>query len=199
MIKDELDLARKLKKSMAFDFREVFDNINLASKKFYPYWKKWHGEPVFSAQPQIDLMFVTTNLQLLAVELKYFRKTKEGKIKNPFYAGIGEALALLRFGFSAVSLWHFFDEKLDREYYERLYGNCFSLINYLDLPINYQGYRVFQDNEQLEFGVLYLGGEAEIRDLPSPYGGGDNPCESKPNARRVQNMLRSFYRIPHPE
>jgi len=198
MIKNELHLAQILKRRMASDFREVFVNVNLASNAFYPYWKKWHGEPVFAAQPQIDLLFVNTNLQLLAVELKYFRKTKREQINLPFYTGIDEALALLRFGFWAVSLWHFFDEELNTEDYRRLYSNCFSLIYYLGLPIDYKGYRVFRNAEQLEFGSLSPGGEGEMKALPSPYGGTDNPYEPQPNAQRVQDMLRSVLKIPHP-
>jgi len=115
LIKSELNLARVLKQELAPSFKEVFVNVNLASNKFYPHWKKWHGEPLPSAQPQIDLLLVDNTLCLLAAELKWFRKTKKGQINHPFYAGIGEALALLRFGFKVVSLWQFFNEELGVE------------------------------------------------------------------------------------
>lgn len=197
MIRDELHLAGILKARLAPNFREVFDNVNLASNAFYPYWEKWYGEPVFSAQPQIDLLLVDINLQLFGVELKYFRKTSRGQINLPFYAGIGEALALLRFGFKTVSLWHFFDTPLDREDYKRLFSNCFSLIYYLDLPINYVGSRVFEDARQLEFRSLSPNGMVETETLPSLYGRA-NPYDSQPNAQRVQDMLRSVLRIPFP-
>lgn len=34
---------------------------------------------------------------------------RECSLNQPYYAGIDEALALLKFGFSCVSLWHFYD------------------------------------------------------------------------------------------
>lgn len=197
MIKNELQLARKLKETLTSDFRDVFDNINLASSAFYPYWEKWFGEPVFSPQPQIDLLMVDTDLHLLGVELKYFRKKPNGDINHPFYAGIDQALALLRFGFWVVSLWHFFDRELDAEDYRRLYSNCFSLVNFLDLPINYRAYRIIDDVDKLYLVELYPNTEAKIEALPSAYGR-DNPYELHLNAQRLQDTLRSVLKIPQP-
>ena len=196
MIKNELHLAQILKRRMASGFREVFVNVNLASNAFYPYWKKWHGEPLPSAQPQIDFLLVDTNLNLLGVELKYFRKTKGGQINLPFYAGIDEALALLRFGFWTVSLWHFFDNELDGEDYKRLYRNCEILVNHLQLPINYQAFRITEDGEEPEFWRLYSEGKVQPKELPSAYGKG-NPFESGLNAQKIQDILRTALKIPH--
>lgn len=197
MIKNELHLAQILKRRMASNFREVFVNVNLASNAFYPYWKKWHGEPLPSAQPQIDLLLVDTNLNLLGVELKYFRQTKRGQINLPFYAGIGEALALLRFGFWTVSLWHFFDKELDGEDYRRPYRNCELLVNHLQLPINYQAFRITGDGTELEFWRLYSEGRVQPKELPSAYGKA-NPFESGLNAQKIQDILRTVLKIPYP-
>jgi len=197
LIKDELHLARILKQRLTPNFREIFVNVNLASNAFYPHWKKWHGEPLPSAQPQIDLLLAGTELWLLAAELKWFRKTQRGQINHPFYAGIGEALALLRFGFMVVSLWHFFDEELDREEVRRLYRSCEVLIDSLNLPINYQAFRVTRAGTEPEFWRLYYDGKVQPKELPTAYGK-SNPFDSDVYALRIQDILRAVLRIPHP-
>ena len=150
-----------------------------------------------SAQPQIDLIIVDTDLHLLGIELKYFRKTLTGQINYPFYAGIGEALALLRFGFWTVSLWHFFDERLEGEDYRRLSSNCELLVNRLQLPVNYQAFRMVEDAVKLKFMRLYSQGAiVEMDDTPSAYGKA-NPLESGLNAQKIQDILRAVLKIPH--
>jgi len=197
LIKNELQLAAILQEKLRPNFRKVYSNINLASNKFYPYWKEWHGERVPSAQPQIDLLMVDSRLWLFAAELKYFRKTRNGQINHPFYAGIDEALALLRFGFWVVSLWHFFDEDIGLEDVRRLYQSCDFLTWNIELPINYQAFRVIKTGVDIEFNRLYDSGTREWKELPSPYAGRSNPLLEDPNAQRIQDILRTVLRIPH--
>ena len=194
MIRDELQLANILREKLAPSFKEIHTNINLASNRFYPDWEKWHGQPVPSAQPQIDILLVDRSLWLLAAELKYFRETPKGQIYPSFYAGIGEALALLRFGFKVVSLWHFFDEELEREDVRRLYRSCDHLVSGLKLPVNYQPFTVYEVGADVEFRALY---DSERKELPSAYGT-PNPFYSDIDAMRVQDFLRSVLRIPQP-
>lgn len=195
MIKDELQLARVLRQELAPKFREVFVNVNLASNKFYPHWKKWFGDPIPSAQPQIDLLLVDINLRLLGVELKYFRKTKKGQASHPFYAGIDEALALLRFGFNVVSLWHFFDEQLGAQEAMKNYRSCSSLIGTLDLPVNYEAYWMTVAGTHISFFQFSSFGISDERCLPNAYGT-SNPLESNIDAQRIQDILRIVLRIP---
>jgi hypothetical protein len=197
LIKNELQLAAILREKLTPNFREIHTNINLASNRFYPDWEKWHGQPVPSAQPQIDLLLVDGSLWLLAAELKYFRKTSRGQVNHPFYAGIGEALALLRFGFMIVSLWHFFDEELERGQIRRLYRSCELLVDNLNLPINYQAFRVTKAGAELEFWRLYYEDTVQLKELPTAYGK-SNPFNSNVDAQKIQDFLRTTLRIPQP-
>jgi len=192
----ELQLAAILQEELAPHFRKVYKNVSLASNKFYPYWKEWHSDIVPSAQPQIDLLLVDSALWLLAVELKLFRKTNRGQTNLPFYAGIDEALALLRFGFMIVSLWHFFDEEVELEDVRTLYRSCDSLVMNLNLPINYQAFRMVKTNSEVEYRRLYDGGRLETKELPNAYGK-SNPYQSNIDSQRIQDMLRAVLRIPH--
>lgn len=194
---NELQLAAILREKLAPNFREVYVNINLASNRFYPDWEKWHGKPVPSAQPQIDLLLVDKSFQLLATELKWFRKTKRGQTNLPFYAGMGEALALLRFGFTVVSLWHFFDEELVQEEVRRLYRSCELLMNALNLPVNYQAFIVVKAGTEPEFRRLISDGKVQVKQLPTAYGK-SNPFRSNIDAQKIQDFLRTVLRIPHP-
>jgi hypothetical protein len=198
LIKNELDLARILSEELAPSFKEIYINVNLASNRFYPYWRKWHGQPVPCAQPQIDLLLVDNRLSLLAAEIKYFRKTpKKGQVNLPFYAGIDEALALLRFGFKIVSLWHFFDQEIQLENIKRLCRNCELLMNNLHLPINYQAFKVTESDDKIEFWRLYYAGTVQPKELPNAYGI-SNPFESDIDAQKIQDLLRNVFRIPPP-
>jgi len=195
LIKNELQLAAILKDKLSSYFREIHINVNLASNKFYPHWKKWHGQPVPSAQPQIDLMMVDSSLWLLAAEVKYFRKTLRGQTNLPFYAGIDEALALLRFGFKIVSLWHFFHEEIKQEDVKRLSRSCELLVHNLNLPINYQAFRLVESSTETEFWRLYHD-TVQSKELPTAYGT-SNPLESNIDAKRMQDFFRNIFRIPH--
>jgi hypothetical protein len=195
MLKNELQLAGLIREKLTPDFKKVYSNVNPASSKFYPHWEEWFGQPVPCAQPQIDLLLVDSRLWLLAVELKYFRKTK-GKISHPFYAGIGEALALLRFGFMVVSLWHFFDDQLALEETEKLRRSCSQLIQSLELPIEYSGVKIEKGDAQIQFRQLYAD-DSEAEGLPSPYGR-SNPFRSNIDSQRIQDFLRNALKIPLP-
>ena len=52
-----------------------------------------------------------------AVEIKYFRleKGKRRKTNKPYYAGLGQTLANLKFGFYRTHLWHFFDHEVPKD------------------------------------------------------------------------------------
>jgi len=192
---NELQLASLLQEKLAPNYRKIYRNVSLASNKFYPYWKEWHGEAAPSAQPQIDLLMVDTSLRLLAAELKWFRKTGKGQPNLPFYAGLDESLALLRFGFMVVSLWHFFDEELDKEQVRRLYSSCESLVTNLDLPINYQAFTVTKAGRELMFWRLYRYSDARF-ELPTAHGK-SNPLRENIDAKRIQDILRAVLKIPH--
>jgi hypothetical protein len=122
-------------------FKDVHANVNLASRNFYEDWEKWwtSGANAPLAQPQIDLLFVGTDLRLLAVEVKYHHLSENAPLNHPHYSGIEEALALLRFGFNCVSLWQFFDSEIPDEVWKRYVNNCFYLTTGLNQLPRIQG------------------------------------------------------------
>jgi hypothetical protein len=192
--KDEAALAHQLSARLRKDFNDVHVNVNPASHKFYPYWKKWFGEFTPIAQPQIDLLLVDRGYQLLAVELKYIRLDKKGQVNYPFYEGIGEALALLRFGFTRVSLWHCFDQEISLDMVRKYKDSTSSLINTLNLPINYSALRVMKSNEQMQFKE-FLTDMSESERLSLPYGK-SNPLHLKGDAKKIEDFLRTALKIP---
>lgn len=197
MIRNELHLASILREELTPKFTEVHANVNLASNRFYPDWEKWHGDPLPSAQPQIDLLMVDSRLGLYAAELKWFRKTRREQANYPFYAGIDEALALLRFGFNVVSLWHLFDENLGKEDIMRLYRSCEDLVGTLNLPINYEAFWLVRYEMQISLFRLSDFGVSDRYSFPSAYGK-SNPLHSNIDAQKIQDFLRTVLRIPHP-
>ena len=82
MLKNELQLAGLIRAKLTPNFKRVHINVNPASSRFYPHWEQWFGQPIPCAQPQIDLLLVDSRLWLLAVELKYFRKTKVASVSE---------------------------------------------------------------------------------------------------------------------
>jgi hypothetical protein len=123
---------------LAPEFKKVYAKINLASRKFYDDWEEWFGKGVPLAQPEIDLLFVSSDFRLLAAELKYYRLSENAPLNQPYYSGIEEALALLRFGFTCVSLWHFFDTEVPEDTLKAYVRDCRGLTVGLGLRINYE-------------------------------------------------------------
>lgn len=193
LFKDEHALARHWRDNLKGIYLKVYVNINLASHRFYDYWKEWWaGINSTPAQPQIDLVIIDAHT-LLAVELKYFRMINykgNKKVNYPFYVGIQEALSLLRFGFECVSLWQCFDREVPNDIISRYEPAVSSLINTLKVPINYEG--LFLDKCQDKIQPYPIrGGKPfwyEDKDtgkraitFPSPYGV-VNPLKDTPEA-----------------
>lgn len=87
-----------------------FDKIYIhkkpsASEHFRNYLKDQLGHiPIL--QPELDMVFRENSGDLNAVEVKSFAPSEFG-YRMCFYEGIGQALALHRYGFDHVALWHF--------------------------------------------------------------------------------------------
>jgi hypothetical protein len=195
VFEDEDDLADCLRGMLAPKFKEVYPNVNLASRKFYADWEKWFGKGAPPAQPEIDLLFVASNFTLLAAELKYYRLSENATLNQPYYSGIDEALALLKFGFTCVSLWHFFDPEVPEETVKRYVEGCRGLTFGLGLRINYEAFRVHsrQDFKQISSTMA----EVEPYSLQSPFGA-SNPLLNNWDAKKAQDFIRKALRIPSP-
>jgi len=88
-------------------------------------------------QPEIDMIFTCTNGSVLATEVKFF-DLRGKSIALPFYAGIGQALALTRLGFDYVSLVHMFPDTTPVDKINE-YGSAtwFNIRNDLKLPLDF--------------------------------------------------------------
>lgn len=72
-------------------------------------------------QPEFDIVFKTYSGELNAIEVKYLKRSAKGQ-SLPYYHGIGQALALSRFGFDHVGLWLVVEESVSIDVL-RSYGN----------------------------------------------------------------------------
>lgn len=137
--KNEPELVRFWKTKLEERYLKVFPRINLSSSKFEKYWIEYWGLSIPPSQPDIDLLIVDKQKKLHAIELKYIRKSDKRRLSQSFYRGIDESLALLRFGFESVSLWHCFDNEVPRLLRGQYHTTTSELIESLKLPIDFQG------------------------------------------------------------
>ena len=122
---------------------EKGSSINLASKRFLKFWKKWWGNG-YIPQLEIDLILVLNSevkiddlslgkTCLLGVEVKFFKP----KSNMNFYEGLDQALAYLRIGLDKVALLHIFHPECSEDLIRRHVKAMESLVDGLKLPIAY--------------------------------------------------------------
>ncbi len=96
----------------------------------------------------------------VAVEIKYFRvkKAKSRKMNEPYYAGLGQTLATLKFGFYRTHLWHFFDHEVPKDIATKYVKHMKDLLEQtnLPLPIFYRYCFLEKGDEKKEFGFHRL-------------------------------------------
>ena len=191
---DENDLANHLETMLKPKYKETYANVNLASHRFYQDWEKWWGTEPPIAQPQIDLLLVSSDLRLHAVELKYYRPTKTAQTNWPYYSGIDEALALLKFGVFSSSLWHFFDADTPIDLMKSYFRDCWEMITVLGLKMWYKAFRVHSREDFKEMARMsYI----EMTPDFTPYG--DNPLINNTHAMRAADFIRKALHIPTPQ
>lgn len=112
-------LAEELKRKFQQSPNPKYDKIFVSKRPFQAKslkekWFEIYGKPlnvgsklVPPLQPEIDMIFCK-GTSIMAIELKYFRRKGKG-LNHSFYEGIGQALALLRWGFDHVALWQLFE------------------------------------------------------------------------------------------
>jgi len=110
----EKDVKTKLAKELKRKFQHVYKdiqvdvNIKHLSKKLEQILDPL---PAPKLQPDIDLLFTHVNNMVTVTEVKYFRP-KRRSLNLSYYEGLSQALALLQYGFDAVSLMYIFDYKI---------------------------------------------------------------------------------------
>ncbi len=217
MPKDENELIKNLlcpELCKCDSFKRVHDHINPSSREYYSYWREWHrpllGPPAPPpAQPDIDILIVDIKLQLLGIEVKYMKpkltedmkRLKRAFFQRSFYEGIGEALALLRFGFTCVSLWHCFSIDAGASIIRSYREATRNLIDSLKLPINYKALKIIKrDGEPSLLDVTHISDltkalHPNFRSLPY---GALNPLQKDNEVKNNENFLRNALRIPFP-
>jgi len=186
--KNEDDVIEALK--TAWKDYNPYTKVNLASYKADEHFEKWFktGMPQLM-QPEVDVITCEERgRKVNGYEVKYFRMTDKG-INYSYYEGLGEALALLKFGFDRVALVHVFDGKVPKEQSESYAKNMASLLKKLQLPIDYRYYRV----EEAPVGKL-LSSEPYF-DAQSPT---SNPFIYEEDSKKALAIIRSSLRIPTP-
>lgn len=176
--------------------RQVETDINPESAAFRRRWEKAFSTEAPIPQPQIDLLVVRDNTWL-GIELKYikYQRARKNRLVLPsYYEGIGQALALLRYGFDSVSLWHCFSSLIDR--HDILYraDQTGALIQDLGLPIGYVTLIVEEEREEVNLRtaiVSHYPTELKIEDaLPDPFSGTrTSPFRDRKEARRVREFI----------
>ncbi len=143
----------KWKKKLSDKYKNIFTHVNIAKKEEFrlALQENFGYIPILN---EIDLIFQEKDGKLRAVEIKFFQII-EHKIKGAFYAGIGQALTLLRYGFDNVALWHFFPGEEEKKYFDKNGVGVWSFLrNEINLPIEFTYFKVKDYLNHPEFIVM---------------------------------------------
>jgi hypothetical protein len=202
--KDEDILVNELASQLEPQVNRIWTHKKLStSSKFKKEIKRRLGYiPIL--QPEIDLCMLLKDGRLVAVEAKLFRG-KALTYQTPFYEGIGQALALHRYGFDHAALWFLFADGADLEAFNRYGAEAWSFIrNDLCIPLDFSYFSVKRRDSGHLFQVMqYTGRQKGVQILPIndprfnitwKY---SNPIRYNP----VQQIMRStieWWLIPNP-
>ena len=172
----------------------VFSNKNL--KGIEKYWEINFKPPAPLPQPDIDLLIADIGFKLHAVELKYIRVNKDGRISHSYYEGIDGALSLLLFGVQGAYLWQCFDENVPPRIVNDYGRNAEKLIIKLKLPIGYSALRVLKINDKIDFKEITPTTKEEIseRDRLPYIGLAKNPMLEDKFLRKDLKNVKDFLR-----
>jgi len=120
----ERTLTRELKKKFDEAVPQKFDRIYIFSQPFRnprlrKLWNDLYGprtqfhEVAPPLQPEID-MILCKNDKMIAAEIKYFEPSGKS-LSRSFYEGIGQTLALLKWGFDHAALWQMYETSTSPE------------------------------------------------------------------------------------
>ncbi|MBK7336106.1 MAG: hypothetical protein IPJ00_08015 [Saprospirales bacterium] len=153
-------------------FRKIWTHKKIsASPNFKKYIRSQLGFiPIL--QPEFDLVFRTIDNKLNAIEVKYLNSTTKG-YNLPYYFGIGQALALQRFGFDHVGLWLLVGQNISDTDINKYGAEAWTFIRKeLKLNLEYSYIRVLNDGDKTRFRVMkYTGKQTgkELRDVDDSH------------------------------
>lgn len=154
MQKIEDQLVKKLSSKLQYKFEKIYClRKPSASPKLKKYLKNKLGYiPIL--QPEIDMIIRDFSGNLYAIEVKLF-KADQINYKIPFYNGLGQAIALYRYGFDSVALFFFFLDSNSYTNMNRYGAEIWSFIrNDLGLPLDFSYFDVRKIENNFKFRVM---------------------------------------------
>jgi hypothetical protein len=101
-------------------------------------------------QPEIDICMLDSNDKFTAIEVKACTK-KNTKANKPFYEGIGQAIALTRYGFDAVALWFILDNGSEKKSGAQAW---WFIRNEFKLPLDFSFFVAKKNGDKWQFDTL---------------------------------------------
>lgn len=149
-------------------------------------------------QPEIDMCIRLNDGQLVAVEAKLFKG--DLTFSTPFYEGIGQALALHRYGFDAVALWFLFPEGKETKGMNQYGAEAWCFVRKdICLPLDFSYFSAKQEGDHRVFEVMQYDGRQtgfKIRSIDDPlfklswrY---PNPFKGKPIQKALRETLELY-------
>jgi len=216
-------LAEELKRKFDQSPFQKYDRIFVCKKPFQARalkekWYEIYGKPlnvdsklVPPLQPEIDMIFCKKK-EMTAVELKYFQRKGNG-LNHSFYEGIEQALALLRWGFDYVALWHLYASSITKEELWFYGGWTWWFIQTphkyggLGLPLEFTFMKVRITNQGYDFPIIqprWKTRPIELEELRPPYDPSfqmtsphPNPLTRDPQVKELRTSLEKWLSISH--
>jgi hypothetical protein len=200
-VRSEKQLARVIAGNLrrCYRYDGVYANVTPGASKYRDYYFEWFSQEPPLAQPDVDILVVHMG-DLVGIELKYF-KLQTGQFKRSYYEGIGQALALLRYGFDYVQLWHCFDQEVEPTQVTRFVENTGDLINKLKLPVGHASLRLLKQEHDVSANEMHVvAGQIYDSDKPPDIRRFQtetrNPLREQVEAKRMREFIQHVLRIP---
>lgn len=195
----ERELVIEIKKQIKPRFQNVWIHKKpSASRWFREETKRILGNiPIL--QPELDIVIKTNDSKLNAIEVKYLTRLQKG-FNLPFYEGIGQALALSRFGFDHVGLWLFVDERINHEMLNQ-YGaqSWYFVRNELKLPLEYSYFKVSKKGKRSVFKIMQYENYSSGHELANLNANNflftwkyPNPLSGHPKQNKFRGIIESY-------
>lgn len=167
----ELNLVRKLRDKLKDKFETIYIHRKPSSSSNLREAIKRQLGNVPILQPDLDMIFKEKSGKLNAVRVESFTSSEFGKNMS-FYRGIGQALALHRYGFDNVALWHFIPDDIPLDAIKKCGAETWSFIsNEMQMPLDFSYIKISNIYKDYAFSVMqYTGGQRGVKPLPI-----DNP------------------------
>jgi len=147
-------LTEKLREKLLPQFENIWTNRKISASIVFRKHIETKLGYVPILQPEFDMVFKCHNGDLNAIEVKYLRISKNG-YNISYYLGLGQTLALQRFGFDHVGLWLFVDENVNENILHKYGSEAWGYIrDEVSLGIEYSYFKIQRVNNDIKFLVM---------------------------------------------